>query len=399
MESQLLAPKLVVKKELSQGDMPRLFENQLLLSPGFWNGVEYTGEEIKHAFLNTDWEDKSNTHLYLDHKDTTGLGVSNWAGFVKNLRIEGEDLVGDLEVWHPWAAMFLTEAKAKFGVSATLGGIENTVLNKMENFHFESFSIVTDPACRPALINLSREIKLLAKHKYETHHNPGFEEIRKRMGKSVAEFYAAPRDPLSSSKLPIFDAAHVRNALARFNQTQFSSSEEKTKAWNKVLSAAGKFGIKVSRKQNFEDFIELKGGLEEVNMEENKEEKKQEEENKEESEEEKEEKLSKDSIRELSEKVDKLISLFEKKSLQEESTDKPKEEPKEEPKEDEKEEVKEDNEEKKELEEVRKELKLIRNKLDEDNTPVVKTLSFTVGSPQEESSDSGMLNFLKNFNR
>jgi hypothetical protein len=36
-----------------------------------------------------------------------------------------------------------------------------------------------------------------------------FERIRKRMGKSVGEFYAVPRDPPSSSKLPIFDISHV----------------------------------------------------------------------------------------------------------------------------------------------------------------------------------------------
>jgi hypothetical protein len=43
--------------------------------------------------------------------------------------------------------------------------------------------------------------------------------------------------------LPIHDAAHVRNALARFSQTHFESEEAKTKAKNKLESAARKFKI------------------------------------------------------------------------------------------------------------------------------------------------------------
>ncbi len=73
-----------------------------------------------------------------------------------------------------------------------------------------------------------------------------FEEERKKRKMSVAEFYAVPRDPPSESKLPIFDAAHVRNAMARFNQTQFKDAEEKKRAYNKILRAARKFGIDVS---------------------------------------------------------------------------------------------------------------------------------------------------------
>ena len=73
-----------------------------------------------------------------------------------------------------------------------------------------------------------------------------FEEIRKKKGMSVEEFYAVPRDPPSSSKLPIFDAAHVRNAMARFSQTKGLTPEERRKAINKIIRAAKKFGIDAS---------------------------------------------------------------------------------------------------------------------------------------------------------
>jgi len=73
-----------------------------------------------------------------------------------------------------------------------------------------------------------------------------FEEKRKQLGMSVEEFYAIPRDPPSSSKLPIFDEAHVRNAMARFNQVQGVSEEEKRKAYRKILARAKKYGIDTS---------------------------------------------------------------------------------------------------------------------------------------------------------
>lgn len=43
-------------------------------------------------------------------------------------------------------------------------------------------------------------------------------------------------------KLPIHDAAHVRNALARFNQTDMPESE-RAKAKARLIAAAKKFDI------------------------------------------------------------------------------------------------------------------------------------------------------------
>jgi len=44
-------------------------------------------------------------------------------------------------------------------------------------------------------------------------------------------------------RLPINDAAHVRNALARFNQVTFETEEERDRARTKLLRAAAKHGI------------------------------------------------------------------------------------------------------------------------------------------------------------
>lgn len=46
--------------------------------------------------------------------------------------------------------------------------------------------------------------------------------------------------------LPIHDESHVRNAIARFNQTDFESKSAKERARKKILGAAQRHGIEVS---------------------------------------------------------------------------------------------------------------------------------------------------------
>jgi len=68
--------------------------------------------------------------------------------------------------------------------------------------------------------------------------------------------------PRSLRHLPIHDAAHVRNALARLSQTKISA-EAKSKALAKIKSAAKKFGIKVaeSKAEHGEDLQEHFKGM------------------------------------------------------------------------------------------------------------------------------------------
>jgi hypothetical protein len=46
--------------------------------------------------------------------------------------------------------------------------------------------------------------------------------------------------------LPIHDEEHVRNAIARWNQTDFESADAKEEARKKILRAARKFDVEVS---------------------------------------------------------------------------------------------------------------------------------------------------------
>lgn len=77
----------------------------------------------------------------------------------------------------------------------------------------------------------------------------------------MAELDAADRDKLRKTQfayvdskgeghLPIPDEAHIRNAIARFNQTEFESATAKEKARRKIVSAAKKHGIEVDEEDN-----------------------------------------------------------------------------------------------------------------------------------------------------
>jgi cell division protein FtsX len=58
------------------------------------------------------------------------------------------------------------------------------------------------------------------------------------------ENFAFPKE----RKEPIHDAAHVRNAIARFKQVQGVSDSERDAAWNRIQSAAKKHGVELNEK-------------------------------------------------------------------------------------------------------------------------------------------------------
>lgn len=57
-------------------------------------------------------------------------------------------------------------------------------------------------------------------------------------------------DKHGGEHLPIHDEEHIRNAMARFNQTDFESATAKQSARRKILAAARRHGIEVSEDSN-----------------------------------------------------------------------------------------------------------------------------------------------------
>lgn len=72
------------------------------------------------------------------------------------------------------------------------------------------------------------------------------EKKRDRLPKSQFAYV----DSEGEGHLPIHDESHVRNAIARFNQTNFESDRAKEEARKKVLRAAERHGIEVSEDDN-----------------------------------------------------------------------------------------------------------------------------------------------------
>ncbi len=56
--------------------------------------------------------------------------------------------------------------------------------------------------------------------------------------------FAFPRQ----RKEPLENAAHVRNAVARFNQVEGATDEERDQAWKHIEAAAKKFGVELNEK-------------------------------------------------------------------------------------------------------------------------------------------------------
>ena len=58
-------------------------------------------------------------------------------------------------------------------------------------------------------------------------------------------------------KEPLENAAHVRNALARFNQVKDVTDEERKEAFANIKKAAKKFDVEVSEK-NWKELVDKK---------------------------------------------------------------------------------------------------------------------------------------------
>jgi len=66
----------------------------------------------------------------------------------------------------------------------------------------------------------------------------------KQRDKLDEEQFAFPKE----RKEPLNNASHVRNAMARFNQVEGVSDDERDEAWSRIKRAAKKHGVEVNEK-------------------------------------------------------------------------------------------------------------------------------------------------------
>ena len=70
----------------------------------------------------------------------------------------------------------------------------------------------------------------------------------------MSKMNESERDKVSSDefafpkqrKEPLNDAAHVRNAIARFDQVKDVTDEERDEAWRRIKKAANKYSVEVN---------------------------------------------------------------------------------------------------------------------------------------------------------
>jgi hypothetical protein len=62
------------------------------------------------------------------------------------------------------------------------------------------------------------------------------------LGRLKDDKFAFPQE----RKEPLLDAKHVRNAIARFDQVEDVSDDERDRAWQRIVDAAKRFGVEVS---------------------------------------------------------------------------------------------------------------------------------------------------------
>jgi len=136
--------------------VPYRVEDVTVLSEGRWNGLNWTASELKQAVENTDFSleqergdrQPPNSSLFYDHEDRS---ADDWIGKVENVRMEGKDVKSDVVVTDKQLAMNL-EFGAPFGVSPKADGLIDDQ-KKMQDFTFENFSMVVNPAVKTTWLN------------------------------------------------------------------------------------------------------------------------------------------------------------------------------------------------------------------------------------------------------
>lgn len=75
-------------------------------------------------------------------------------------------------------------------------------------------------------------------------------ELKAKQRKSMNKDVFAYVDKDGEGHLPLNDATHIRNAMARWDQTTFESPAKKEGARRKIVGAAKRHGIDLSRTDN-----------------------------------------------------------------------------------------------------------------------------------------------------
>lgn len=158
------------KKFIVRGDIPKepalTIKNQLLLSPGQWKGQKITKDAILKGLQNTNWSDRKSRDVIYGHKtnnETTYFGDPSpdiWVGYHTEPKyltlsdgVDYEGMYADIHIFDQDLASKIAYGGAKAGISE---GMEYDYYSG-EIKSFLNSSVVNNPACKLAYLNLSED--------------------------------------------------------------------------------------------------------------------------------------------------------------------------------------------------------------------------------------------------
>jgi len=256
METTVLTNENIETFDPNAIKLPYILKDKVLMAPGIWNDTYYDSDAITKAFENTDWNDKEIRALFYDHEDRKSR---DWIGYIENPRLIGDKVLGDLHIFNKDAAIQIGIAKMKCGISPKVHGNEDKD-RKMSDMAFLNFSIVTNPACKKAYINLNdksieKEVKNMEKMAVSDQPVEVTEELKKKEEKPKEKEKAPEeekKEEMTDSDFASFLALMDAEQLSEY--TDFVKSFLKKNKGASIKDAAKAYK---SQKKMFEQFESL----------------------------------------------------------------------------------------------------------------------------------------------
>ncbi|MDE1867051.1 MAG: hypothetical protein KGI08_04990 [Thaumarchaeota archaeon] len=233
MQKLILESTLVIESHKISGIalIPRISRNQNLYLP----------EELKRADGKTvplNWEHQT-------EKSAIGQVTFHYDKDLQQLRYEG--IITDENAY-----TLIKNRTHHVSIGAEPSSVKSVCgseqcYNLPEGLNFKELSIVATPGIPESTVNLIESFsdsKLVHENCTKCRCDCTESGLSPHAAdRPDSDFAYVPKDGTASDrKFPIYDAAHVRNALARYSQAEIPSGE-KSKVMSRICSAAKKFGV------------------------------------------------------------------------------------------------------------------------------------------------------------
>lgn len=155
-----MVKKYKVSKEVSK-EPALIIYDQLMLTPGLWNGLKFTSDQIKLGIASTDWTNPENFALIDYHPEKGKLpSSSSWQGYFDKIAyktleegVDKEGMYGDLYIYDTTIASKLLSRKSPLAVS--IDAYYTPSPYGAGNLIFTNTALVYRPGCKDAYIQLS----------------------------------------------------------------------------------------------------------------------------------------------------------------------------------------------------------------------------------------------------